>query len=47
MTYIKTELEVKEDRALAEEVKKELEEAVEELTLAEIINEQPSTVRRV
>lgn len=47
MTYIKTDLQVKEERALAEEVERELEQQQEEKAIAELLDEQSSTIRRV
>lgn len=47
MTYIKTDLTVKEERALAEEVEKELQQKEEDKAIAELLDEQSSTIRRV
>lgn len=47
MTYIKTDLKVKEELALAEEVERELEQQQEEKAIAELLDEQSSTIRRV
>lgn len=47
MTYIKTDLQVKEELALAKEVERELEQKQEEKAIAELLDEQSSTIRRV